>query len=159
MVYSTNPRAPPHTSTKRREGNNPIESAHKPRLFILITAWYINRLIIQSPPPWGYFPRGSIHNIFVINHIIISFTSPIFNSGARDNIFPSSHNTLCLLIYTSTPFNSLAPTHDLPPAPLYTLYHGLLAGGQTAPSVLDLGYRRRALHLRRRSVRRISVHV
>ena len=38
MVYSTNPRAPPHTYTKRREGNNPIESALKPRLYILITA-------------------------------------------------------------------------------------------------------------------------
>ena len=27
MVYSTYPRTPPHTSTKRREGINPIESA------------------------------------------------------------------------------------------------------------------------------------
>ena len=89
----------------------------------------------------------------------ISFTSPIFNSGARDNIFQSSHNTLCLVVYTSAPFSSLAPTDDLPPAPLYTVYRGLGAGGQTAPSVLDLGYRRRALHLRRRSVWRISAHV
>ena len=35
MVYSTNPRTPPHTSTKRREGINPIESALKPQLYIL----------------------------------------------------------------------------------------------------------------------------
>ena len=35
MVYSTNPRTPPHTSTERREGINPIESALKPQLYIL----------------------------------------------------------------------------------------------------------------------------
>ena len=44
----------------------------------------------------------------------------------------------------------------LPPAPFY---HGLGAGGQTAPRVQDLGYRRRALHLRRRPVRCTSAHV
>ena len=38
MVYSTNPRTSPHTSTKCREGMNPLESALKPRLYILITA-------------------------------------------------------------------------------------------------------------------------
>ena len=34
MVYSTNPRASPHTSTRRREGNNPLENALKPQLYI-----------------------------------------------------------------------------------------------------------------------------
>ena len=38
MVYSTNPRTSPYTSTKRMEGINPIESAFKPQLYILITA-------------------------------------------------------------------------------------------------------------------------
>ena len=38
LVNSTNPRTSPHTSTKRREGINPIESALKPQLYILITA-------------------------------------------------------------------------------------------------------------------------
>ena len=91
-----------------------------------------------------------------INSHIISFTSPIFNSGARDNIFHNSHNTLFLVVYTSALFSSLAPTDYLPPAPLC---RELRAGGQTAPSVLDIGYRRRALHLHRRSVRCTSAHV
>ena len=45
MVYSTNPRTSPHTSTKRREGINPIENALKPQLYILIIARYIYCLI------------------------------------------------------------------------------------------------------------------
>ena len=32
MVYSTNPRTSPHTSTKRREGINPNENALEPQL-------------------------------------------------------------------------------------------------------------------------------
>ena len=59
-------------------------------------------------------------------------------------------------VYTSALFGSLAPTDDLPPAPLY---RGLGARGQTAPKVWGIIYCRRALHLRRLQVRRTSVHV
>ena len=42
MVYSTNPRTPPHTSTQRREGINPIESALKSHSYTYsITAIHI----------------------------------------------------------------------------------------------------------------------
>ena len=88
-------------------------------------------------------------------YVYQSTHNTIFNSGARDNIFHKSHNTLFLVVYTSALFGSLAPTHDLPPAPLS---RGLGAGGQTAPRVLDIGYRRRARHLRRRQVRRTGAH-
>ena len=45
---------------------------------------------------------------------------------------------------TSASFKGPARTDLLPPA---SPYRGPFAGGQTAPCVLDLGYRRRALHL------------
>ena len=67
-----------------------------------------------------------------------------------------THSTLFLVVYTSALFGSLALTDDLPPA---SPYRGLGAGGQTAPRVQDLGYRRRALHLRLLPVRRTSAHV
>ena len=93
-----------------------------------------------------------------INPHTISFTSPIFKSGARDNIFHNSHNTLVLVEYTSALFSSLALTDYSPPAPLYRgpVEPWTVSGGQTAPRVRDLCYRRRALHLRRLPVRRIS---
>ena len=45
---------------------------------------------------------------------------------------------------TSASFKGPARTDFLPPA---SLYRGPFAGGQTAPCVLNLGHRRRALHL------------
>ena len=97
----------------------------------------------------GIYLRISIHTQY---HLQVLSSIP----GARDNIFNYSQNTLFLVVYTSALFSSLAPTDYLPPAPLYRV---LGAGGLTAPSVLDLGYRRRALHLPRRLVRRTSAHV
>ena len=105
-----------------------------------------------------------------INPHIISFTSPILISGARDNIF-RSHITSPQ--YTSAAFNSLAPTDDsrrtlslysmsfyrrwyaggkcvrgLTPTGLGRVISWALVGGQAAPSVFELGHRRRGLHLR-----------
>ena len=98
-----------------------------------------------------------------INPHIISFTSPILHSGARDNIFPS---------HIMSPQIYVCFVQQLPPDPLY-IYHILLprphAGGHLSvaslpagicilhimdigrraivPSVFELGHRRRALHL------------
>ena len=113
MVYSTNPRTSPHTSTKRREGINPKENALKPQL-ISITITYNTsslarpiKLRLTAPnwerpsPDYGSHIIMSITGIYLrisIPHTI-SFTSPIFNSGARDNIVHNSHNILFLVVY------------------------------------------------------------
>ena len=52
MIYSTNPRTSPHTSTKRREGINPLDNALKPQLYILnYSKIYIlsNRTVTSTP--------------------------------------------------------------------------------------------------------------
>ena len=94
MVYSTNPRTSPHTSTKRREGINPLESALKPQLYILITAWYTHSLLEQSHSPRATCPGGesTIYSLSItqyhVHHVGITiiyiypftFTSPCFYS-------------------------------------------------------------------------------
>ena len=109
------------------------------------------------------------HIFTYINPQIISFTSPILISGARDNISPS-HITSPQ--YTSAAFSSLAPTpRSRRTLTIYTMFFyrrryaggqlsvaslptgiGILISwalvdGQAAPSVFELGHRRRALHL------------
>ena len=77
------------------------------------------------------------------------------------NIQLCSTNDFTLLldvdINTSASFKGPARADFLPPA---SLFRGPFDGGQTAPCVLDLGHRRRALHLSAaETVRRISAHV
>ena len=112
MVYSTNPRTSPHTSTKRREGINPKENALKPQL-ISITITYNTSSLARpiklrltapnwEPESWLWLTYYHVHHWHIFTYInphTISFTSPIFNSGARDNIFHNSHNTLFLVVY------------------------------------------------------------
>ena len=62
------------------------------------------------------------HIFTYINSHTISFTSPILNSGARDNIFHITQYVSSK--YTSALVNSLPPTDYFPPASPYTSYQG-----------------------------------
>ena len=100
----------------------------------------------RPSPDYGSHIIMSISGIYLLISIqhIISFTSPTFNSGARDNIFPS--HTMSRQIYVCSLQQSGT---DWPLSAGLSLYSisWTLVGGRTVPSVLDLGYRRRALHL------------
>ena len=99
----------------------------------------------RPSPDYGSHIIMSISGIYLLISIHTYYHSQVL-SLIQVHEITFFHHTLCLVKYTSASFSSLAPTDDFPPAILYSI-SWTLAGGQTVPSVLDLGYRRRALHL------------
>ena len=97
----------------------------------------------RPSPDYGSHIIMSISGIYLLISIHTLYHSQVL-SLIQVHEITYFHHTLCLLKYTSAPFSSLAPTDNFPPASPYTPYH---LGGQTVPSVIELGHRRRALHL------------
>ena len=110
---------------------------------------------------WLTYHHVHLWHIFTyINPHVISFSSPILNSGARDNIFTShtmSRQIIRLL--------SLAVWHRLTTfrRTLPILHIMDSAHGRTAPSVFELGHRRRispdiSAHVQQPSLLNIDLH-
>ena len=124
MVYSTNPRTSPHTSTKRREGINPKENALKPQL-ISITITYNTSSLARpiklrlTAPNWerpspdygshiimsitGIYLRISIHTQYHLQVLCSIQVHEITYFIIHITHFSSSY------ICTSALFGSLAP--------------------------------------------------
>ena len=105
---------------------------------------------ISSCPSLAYiYLYQSTHNIIHKSYLKIQVHEITYYTS---HTYMSRHLYVCSLQQSGTDWRLTAGLS------LYSI-SWTLAGGQTAPSVPDLGYRQRALHFRRRSVRRISAHV
>ena len=125
----------------------------------------------RPSPYYGSHIIMSISGIYLLISIHTLYHSLVLSLSLVHDI-AYFHHTLHLLKYTSAAFNSLAPTDDSRRTPsIYSMsfYRGryaggqlsvaslpmgigiviswALVGGQAAPSVFELGHRRRALHI------------
>ena len=114
MVYSTNARTSPHTSTKRREGINPKENALKPQLISITITYNTSSLArpIKLSPDYGSHIIMSITGIYLRISIHTQYHLQVLYSIQVHEItyfiihithFSSSY------ICTSALFGSLAP--------------------------------------------------
>ena len=87
MVYSTNPRTSPHTSTKRREGINPKENALKPQL-ISITITYNTSSLARPIKLRLTAPITGSARVLIMAHIL---SCP---SLAYIYVYQSTHNII-----------------------------------------------------------------
>ena len=125
----------------------------------------------RPSPYYGSHIIMSISGIYLLISIHTLYHSLVLSLSLVHEI-TYFHHTLRLLKYTSAAFNSLAPTDDSRrtlsiysmsfyrrryaggqlsvaslPTGICILISWALVGGQAAPSVFELGHRRRALHL------------
>ena len=125
----------------------------------------------RPSPYYGSHIIMSISGIYLLISIHTLYHSLVLSLSLVHEI-TYFHHTLRLLKYTSAAFNSLAPTDDsrrtlsiysmsfyrrryaggqfvrgLTPTGIGRVISWALVGGQAAPSVFELGHRRRALHL------------